>query len=478
MEAREISEQQLDNVHSVTSCSENGEHSINTVKATWAKKDTPKAQPNIDAMALDLTEALEQSWVYRRNNALDSSRDSVFSRDGHSMSWSCLSVFSCAEISNISVISLPITINELENSLRSTQTWVANPVTPVPVSPLMAAMDKTNPLIENFEEQVIIQSLVNGDLRLRRTYVKGVPIDEVKDAVPVLSVELKLLRRSNKAQLSRTEQLDIEEVEADQKEALWRVYTAGSLLTQYSVSPDLLGMQMDQTSPIMGRVKNKSKRNGQFSDGQERFPRSVPRKLEFKTVTIDSDQVTIVNNFQYADRGLKALLIEVDGFSLRKLIMNHQNIIAGRGVHLTSKETENAMETMIEDTRRFCIRSPILFRMTKRVHIINTEDIRYGINDIQSFKTLITSKGIKDIIVHSAAYYNSLDTGSAGFIELDLRPRFLQMIVLLLSLVNNEDLAELKIFLEKTYKLNADRRAIELLILKILPLSSFTRKYS
>ena len=46
------------------------------------------------------------------------------------------------------------------------------------------------------------------------------------------------------------------------------------------------------------------------------------------------------------------------------------------------------------------------------------------------------------------------------------------MVVLLLSLLNNEDLLEIKDFLEATYKLKADRRDIELLILKVIPLLS------
>ena len=40
------------------------------------------------------------------------------------------------------------------------------------------------------------------------------------------------------------------------------------------------------------------------------------------------------------------------------------------------------------------------------------------------------------------------------------------MIVLLLSLVNNEDLAEIKDFFEATYGIKADRTSLELTILK------------
>ncbi|KAL9045856.1 MAG: hypothetical protein Q9214_001179 [Letrouitia sp. 1 TL-2023] len=111
--------------------------------------------------------------------------------------------------------------------------------------------------------------------------------------------------------------------------------------------------------------------------------------------------------------------------------------------------------------------------MSTRVSIINSENTRYGISSGPMFKTMTTSKGIKEIISLSAAYYNSLDpNGSGDATQQVIRPRFLQMIVLLISLLNNEDLAELKDFLEATYKIQADRRHIELLILKVIPLLS------
>lgn len=70
----------------------------------------------------DYVNSLQQSWVYRRNNALDASRLSVFSRDGCSMAWSCLSGISWAEVSNISIIGLPILIDEVYNPTRAGQT--------------------------------------------------------------------------------------------------------------------------------------------------------------------------------------------------------------------------------------------------------------------------------------------------------------------------------------------------------------------
>ncbi|KAL8897053.1 MAG: hypothetical protein Q9207_007412 [Kuettlingeria erythrocarpa] len=218
----------------------------------------------------------------------------------------------------------------------------------------------------------------------------------------------------------------------------------------------------------------RAKSQAQDRDRHSSEPRKalVSRKRHIDAVTIDSERVTVVHDLRSGNWDLRGLLIEVDWSSLWDLIVNYQNIIAGGGPDMTFVETKGLLETMIEDARRLCIRSPIFFRMTTRASIINSENTRYGINHGPIFKTLITSNGIKEIISLSAAYYNSLDTGTTNAIQQHIRPRFLQMIVFLLSLLNNEDLAEIRDFLEATYKLKADRRDIELLILKVVPLLS------
>lgn len=54
-------------------------------------------------------------------------------------------------------------------------------------------------------------------------------------------------------------------------------------------------------------------------------------------------------------------------------------------------------------------------------------------------------------------------------------PKFLQMLVLLLSLLNDADLGGIASFLEKTYRIKADRKHVEILILKVLPLQSINK---
>src|SRR5271163_4099544 len=128
---------------------------------------------------------------------------------------------------------------------------------------------------------------------------------------------------------------------------------------------------------------------------------------------------------------------------------------------------------MIEDARRLCMRSPILFRMSTRRHIIAAKNTRYGIDHGTMFRTLTTSRGIKNIIELSSSYYNSLASpGGKDKNQEVVRPKFLQMLVLLLSLLNDDDLNQIGEFLEVTYNLKAERQHVELLILKVLPLMS------
>jgi len=50
------------------------------------------------------------------------------------------------------------------------------------------------------------------------------------------------------------------------------------------------------------------------------------------------------------------------------------------------------------------------------------------------------------------------------------------MLVLLLTLLNDDDLHEIRDFLQSTYGLNADRQHLELLFLKVIPLMAINSK--
>jgi hypothetical protein len=122
---------------------------------------------------------------------------------------------------------------------------------------------------------------------------------------------------------------------------------------------------------------------------------------------------------------------------------------------------------MIKDARRLYIRSPILFRMSTRRHTMTSKKTRYGVDHGLIFRTLTTSRGIKNIISLRASYFNALSTsGNKDKSQESIRPKFLQMLVLLLSLLNN-DLSDPKECLETAYRLKADRLSLELLILEV-----------
>ena len=79
----------------------------------------------------DFVDVLKRSWVYSRNAAF---RLSTFSSDRHSTTWSCLSEITVSEVSNISVLGLVITVEEVNNPHRQSQTWsneLALPIWPL-----------------------------------------------------------------------------------------------------------------------------------------------------------------------------------------------------------------------------------------------------------------------------------------------------------------------------------------------------------
>lgn len=87
----------------------------------------------INGATFDFWEELEQSRVYRKVSAV---RASTFSTDQCTMTWSCLSGFSLAELSNISVINLVISTEEVYNLHRISQSWSDDQVeSPWPLRP-------------------------------------------------------------------------------------------------------------------------------------------------------------------------------------------------------------------------------------------------------------------------------------------------------------------------------------------------------
>ena len=234
--------------------------------------------------------------------------------------------------------------------------------------------------------------------------------------------------------------------------------------------------ESDQTRKISKRARARSSKEMSPLKIQKLQQLSL-REPKGDAVTIDSEHVEIVEDLRGGNWDLEATLIEVDGISLLDLVTNYRHLVSRGGPNINFDETRRLLDLMIEDARRLCVRSPVLFRMSTRMRIINSKNTRYGIDHAQYFRTISTSKGIQEIIRLSIGYYDALDHEvSSDQNQKFISPRFLQMLTLLLSFLNNDDLQDIAGILEATYKIKADRHHLEMLFLKVIPLMSINSK--
>jgi len=333
---------------------------------------------------------------------------------------------------------------------------------------------------------------------VRASFRDGIRLAEVADDAVRPKIGITFLAGADTPQVNQMEQIQMSQREPDQKDASWRVNTAGTLLRNLDVDKDMSITFTDVTPSVVASVRRRQSAEGPFIESSSAGSKAVAiRHAHDRIVTIDSKHVKMVNDLASEKWDLEGLLVEVDQSSLMSLIFNYRQIIHRGGANLPCAETVSLpcrrsllhlvlgfgltsakiklLDMMIEDARRLCVRSPILFRMSTRRHIISSTNTRYGVDHGTMFQTFTTSSGIKNIISLSAAYFNSLASYSSEDQQL-IRARFLQMLVLLLSLLNDDDLHELAEFLEVTYGIQAERYHIELLILKVLPLMSINSK--
>ncbi|KAK5404694.1 hypothetical protein LTR06_009415 [Exophiala xenobiotica] len=319
------------------------------------------------------------------------------------------------------------------------------------------------------------EKTVTGNLSA--SFKDGIRLAEVVEDGIKPKIGIAFLAGADTPQVTQMEQIQMSQKEPDQKDASWRVNTAGALLKNFDVDKSMSIIETDNTPAVIAAARQRMNATGPFTDpNASSNQRALAlRRHQDRIVTIDSDNVKIVNVLSSEKWDLEGLLVEVDQSSLMAVILNYRHIINRGGSNLSCGETIKLLDNMIEDARRLCIRSPVLFRMATRRHIISSKSTRYGVDHGTMFQTLTTSSGIKNIISLSAAYFNSLASYNQQEQHL-IRPRFLQMLVLLLSLLNEDDLGEIAEFLEVTYSIQAERHHIELLILKVLPLMSINSK--
>jgi hypothetical protein len=225
-----------------------------------------------------------------------------------------------------------------------------------------------NKALPPHEPQLMVKQLEKrADAPIRRTYMEGQPCqDGVLDGAVVIKIGLTFMPGADKPQVNRLEQFDMTGKEPDQQDAVWRVNTAASLLSIFEVDKGLSVVQRDQTADIAERARaRRDRRESYFSPSTalaNRYLNPLPR-----CVTIDSAEVRVVNDFRISDEwDMCGTLIEVDGTSLMSLMVHYRQLIFKGGPDMTFEETRNLLDTMIEDARRLCVRSPILFRMSTR----------------------------------------------------------------------------------------------------------------
>jgi hypothetical protein len=305
---------------------------------------------------------------------------------------------------------------------------------------------------------------------IRQSYVEGRQVQEIIPDAPILSVGLMFLPGADKPMANRLEEQNMTTAEPLQRDPYWRVQTAASILSKFDVDQNLDIVKTDMTRSMQERARRRISASKRILALPPSGPASHVK--DSARVTIDSDYVKIVRDLRDHEEkfDIEATLIEVDEQSMMTLLVGFRRLVTQKGAALSLEDTQGMLSSMVEEVRRLCVRSALLFRLSTRAHIIKSKNTRYGYNRGNMFLTLTTSAGIREMISMSASFYNTLDSNLK--LQTMLRPRFLQMLVVLLSLLNDDDLQELKPFIEHTYHILVDRANMELLILKVLPMAS------
>lgn len=297
------------------------------------------------------------------------------------------------------------------------------------------------------------------------TYREGREV-KLDTTAPVIDVAVCFVPGADKAQINMMENNELNKEEPKPKSSRWLTLTAGNTLLELDVQNDLTIIPIDQTPSIIEKLR-------MGTNASSLLPWTKPDS-NASTVTIDSRRVTLINDFsERKPVHLESTCIEVDAISIYELITNFRTLIKKEGRHTPSGQEDDdprTLECMIEDARRLFVRSPILQRVSQRLIIQKSRNTRYGVDTGKMFHTLTTSRGIAGLIRQGAAHYSSLS--SVGEARSKVRGRFMQMVVFLLSLLNDTDLASLRDTLEKSYEFKADRQSVELAILKVLPLEA------
>lgn len=163
--------------------------------------------------------------------------------------------------------------------------------------------------------------------------------DIVEDAVRP-KIGITFLVGADTPQVTQMEQIQMSQKEPDQKDASWRLNTAGAILKNFDVDKSMSIIFTDITPAVVAAAHQRMSASGPFVDPKPSSQRAVAvRRNEDGIVTIDSDNVKIVNLLSSEKWDLECLLVEVDQSSLMAVILNYRQIINRGGSNLSCGET-------------------------------------------------------------------------------------------------------------------------------------------
>lgn len=184
------------------------------------------------------------------------------------------------------------------------------------------------------------EKTVRGNLRA--SFKDGIRLAEVIDGTIRPKIGITFLAGADTPQVNQMEQISMSRLEPDQKDASWRVNTAGALLKNFEVDKSMSIIFTDNTPAVVASARQRLNASGPFVESTS--PSSAQRALTIRTpadriVTIDSENVKIVNALSGETWDLEGLLIEVDQSSLMAVILNYRQIIQRGGANLPGGET-------------------------------------------------------------------------------------------------------------------------------------------
>jgi hypothetical protein len=144
-------------------------------------------------------------------------------------------------------------------------------------------------LIKTFEKTV------NG--AVEATFQDGTRLAEVREEAIRPKIGLTFLPGADTPQVNQMEEIQMTQVTPDQKDASWRVNTAGALLVNFTVRQDMTIAFSDNTAAVINAMRRRQIGvDGPLVEPSMGSKALATRRAADRFVTIDSDNIKIVND--------------------------------------------------------------------------------------------------------------------------------------------------------------------------------------